>query len=105
MQAAEHGADFPMAQKLRETMTHDQLHDFSVGSEAGKPEHVGPTLLKGDRPDIISSNVQSFKNTGQSEFDATRAALRASAFSSGKPEGHPNRHKNLGKFLHPKKSK
>jgi hypothetical protein len=42
MQAAEHGANFPMAQKLRKSMTHQQLHDFSVGSEKGKPQHVAP---------------------------------------------------------------
>lgn len=40
MQAAEHGANFPMARKLRKTMTHQQLHDFAVGSEKGKPMHV-----------------------------------------------------------------
>ncbi len=40
MQAAEHGADFPMAEKLRESMSHSQLHDFAVGSEQGKPTHV-----------------------------------------------------------------
>ena len=40
MQAAEHGADFPMARKVRESMTHAQMHDFAVGSEKGKPEHV-----------------------------------------------------------------
>lgn len=39
-QAAEHGAQFPLAQKLRQTMTHQQLHDFAVGRETGKPEHV-----------------------------------------------------------------
>lgn len=42
MAAAEHGASFPMARKLRASMTHDQLHDFSVGSMARKPEHVKP---------------------------------------------------------------
>ena len=41
MQAAEHGADFPMARKVRSSMTHDQMHDFAVGSEAGKPQRVG----------------------------------------------------------------
>lgn len=40
MQAAEHGATFPMAKKLRASMTHEQLHDFAVGSEKGKPQHV-----------------------------------------------------------------
>jgi hypothetical protein len=41
MQAAEHGATFPMAQQVRASMTHQQLHDFSIGSMAGKPKHVG----------------------------------------------------------------
>lgn len=41
MAAAEHGADFPMAKKLRASMTHEQLHDFASGSEKGKPEHIG----------------------------------------------------------------
>lgn len=40
MQAAEHGAKFPMARKLRQSMTHSQLHDFSVGSQKNKPQHV-----------------------------------------------------------------
>lgn len=40
MQAAEHGANFAEARKLRASMTRQQLHDFAVGSEAGKPEHV-----------------------------------------------------------------
>jgi hypothetical protein len=39
-QAAEHGAQFPKAQKLRATLTHQQLHDFASGSEKGKPQHV-----------------------------------------------------------------
>jgi hypothetical protein len=42
-QAAEHGAMFPLAQKVRASMTHDQMHDFAVGSEAGKPMHVRKT--------------------------------------------------------------
>ena len=40
MQAAEHGATFPAAEKIRESMTHQQMHDFASGSEKGKPEHV-----------------------------------------------------------------
>lgn len=40
MAAAEHGAQFPMAQKLRSTMTLGQLHDFASGSMKGKPAHV-----------------------------------------------------------------
>lgn len=40
MQAAEHNAQFPMARKVRASMTMGQLHDFASGSEKGKPEHV-----------------------------------------------------------------
>jgi len=40
MRAAEHGASFPMAQKVRESMSLGQLHDFAKGSTKGKPEHV-----------------------------------------------------------------
>ena len=40
MAAAEHGATFPAAKRLRKTMTHAQLHDFAAGSLKGKPEHV-----------------------------------------------------------------
>lgn len=40
MGAAEHGADFPLAQKLRGSMSHSQLHDFAAGSMKGKPEKV-----------------------------------------------------------------
>ncbi len=40
MQAAEHGANFPMARKVRQSMTLGQMHDFAVGSEKGKPQHV-----------------------------------------------------------------
>ncbi len=38
--AAEHGADFPMARKLRSSMTLGQLSDFASGSMKGKPEHA-----------------------------------------------------------------
>jgi hypothetical protein len=61
MQAAEHGASFAEAVRLRSSMTHQQLHDFASGSEKGKPEHV--------------------KKAGR----------------------HP--HRNLGPYLHPKKSR
>ena len=47
MQAAEHGADFPKARKLRETMTPQQLHDFASGPEAGKPERAHPHRMAG----------------------------------------------------------
>ena len=46
MQAAEHGANFPMADKIRQSMTHQQMHDFAVGSEKGKPVHVAKHPLE-----------------------------------------------------------
>jgi hypothetical protein len=58
MAAAEHGADFPMARKVRASMSLSELHDFASGSTKGKPQHV---------------------------------------------KSHP--HKNLGKYLHPKKGR
>lgn len=38
--AAAHGASFPMARKLRSSMTVGQLADFASGPMKGKPEHV-----------------------------------------------------------------
>lgn len=41
MGAAEHGAQFPAAQKkIRSTMTQSQMHDFASGSMKGKPTHT-----------------------------------------------------------------
>lgn len=40
MQAAEHGAQFPAARKIRQSMTHQQMHDYASGSEQGKPQRV-----------------------------------------------------------------
>jgi len=40
MAAAEHGASFAEAVRLRSTMSHQQLHDFASGSMKGKPVHV-----------------------------------------------------------------
>jgi len=93
MQAAEHGADFPMAKKVQSSMSHDQMHDFAVGSEADKPVHV----LKGNRPDIMGINRKAFKAAGMSEADAMTSAIKTSK------KGHPDRAKNLKNFLHPKK--
>lgn len=89
MGAAEHGADFPMAKKLRGSMSHQQLHDFASGPETGKPEHV----VKGAGRDVVASNTQTFKNRGLNEHDSVAAAIGVSK----------GRHKNLGKFLHPRK--
>lgn len=40
MAAAEHGASFPLAKTVRQSMSIGQLHDFAVGSMKGKPAHV-----------------------------------------------------------------
>lgn len=116
MQAAEHGADFPMAEKLRKSMSHEQLHEFAVGSEANKPEHVAhhsppeayPTpLIKGMTNDIMHSNMQSLRSNGMSEADATAHAIRASKGFTNPMEPvkkvYRNQHLNLGKHLIPRK--
>ena len=40
MAAAEHGATFPLAKRLRKTMTHQQLHDFAATSTKALPAHT-----------------------------------------------------------------
>jgi len=57
MGAAEHGATFPMAKKLRESMSHSQLHDFAVGSEKHKPEHTHMSKDKKHHSPIKHSHV------------------------------------------------
>lgn len=42
MAAAMHGADFPMAKKVRASMTPKQMGEFASGSMAKKPAHVKP---------------------------------------------------------------
>lgn len=39
MAAALHGADFPMAQKLRASMSVKQLADYARGTDKGLPKH------------------------------------------------------------------
>jgi len=50
MGAAEHGANFPMARKLRQSMTHQQLHDFASGSMKSKPDHSGLRAAHASHP-------------------------------------------------------
>ena len=40
MAAAEHGADFPLARQIQESMSLAQMRDFSRGPMTGKPEHI-----------------------------------------------------------------
>ena len=41
MAAAEHGANFPMAKKIRKTMTHKQMHDFAATPEKSLMAKIG----------------------------------------------------------------
>jgi hypothetical protein len=47
MGAAEHGANFPAAKKVRESMTHEQMHDFASTKEKDLPEHMPDGKHKG----------------------------------------------------------
>ena len=38
--AAEHGADFPMARKMRQSMSISALHDFAKTKSKNLPKHV-----------------------------------------------------------------
>ena len=83
MAAAEHGATFPLAQKIRASMTHQQMHDFASGSMAGKPAHV--------KPPSYAERVRSTANP-----------VRVNPPRTGLSRGnHPVR--NLGRFAHPKR--
>jgi hypothetical protein len=53
-------------------------------------------MLKGSSPDIMGQNVRDMRKSGKSEIESTKMAMKKS---------HPNRHKNLGKFLHKKGAK
>jgi len=85
MQAAEHGADFPAARKIRGSMTHQQMHDFAVGSEKGKPEHVAKARTK--KPNAMSPLATHAAAYGTMEHAAV----------------HPG--KNLRGYIHPKRSR
>jgi hypothetical protein len=47
MGAASHGADFPLARKVRASMTHKQMHDYAVTKRSNLPRHVSPSRTKG----------------------------------------------------------
>jgi len=50
MAAAEHGADFPMAQKIRSSMSVGQMHDFAATSEKNLPSHVKKAPVRKSSP-------------------------------------------------------
>jgi hypothetical protein len=84
--AAEHGANFPMAQKLRSSMTLGQLHDFAATKTKALPAHVKPETPAKARMMTKPSAAPMSKNA---------------ATASSEP-AMPHPHRNLGKYLHQK---
>jgi hypothetical protein len=93
MQAAEHGADFPMAKKIRRSMTHQQMHDFAAGSEHGKPQHVAKGHVVGGSKNPMLQQAHERMEGRQTERSEHRTGKEVR-------EG-PHPHRNLGHFLHP----
>lgn len=60
------------------------MNPFAKGAKA-------PAMLNGSSHDIMKENMKTMKRAGKTELEATKAAI---------VKGHPNRHKNLGAFLH-----
>lgn len=95
MRAAEHGADFPMARKVRGSMSAGDLHDFASTKSAGLPEKVGQRTAPATTP-----------RTPPGASAAARVSTKAMAPGTrGGGAGLPHPHRNLGGFLHPKRGK
>ena len=58
MGAAEHGADFPMAKKVRKSMKPSALRDFAKTKEKGLPEKKGKKKHDGIRHKAESMRFQ-----------------------------------------------
>lgn len=87
MGAAEHGATFPLAEKIRATMSHQQMHDDAATTNAQIPP-----------PRSIRAHAAALP-TPRALRPMTIAAPHA---RQGKALMlHP--HANLGAWLHPKK--
>ena len=71
-------------------------------------------LLSGSSKEIISQNIREMRHAGHPEDQSIAAAYakagkarkkkRPAPSDGDEPAKHPNRHRNLGKFLHQKKS-
>lgn len=57
-------------------------------------------LLNGDAPEIISQNISELRQAGHPEDQSVAIAYSQAGKSKKK---NPHAHKNLGKFLHPRK--
>ena len=61
MAAAEHGATFPLARKLRRTMSHQQLHDFAATKRRGLPVRIPTKKRRGS----LAARVQALRGAGK----------------------------------------
>ena len=59
MAAAAHGADFPMAKKLRAAMTLAQLKDFAETKTKGLPYRKGKKARKPKNPYVAKTDLES----------------------------------------------
>jgi hypothetical protein len=66
MQAALHGADFPMAKKLRKSMSTKQLHEFTDHGPLSKADHVGDS----------GTRKRAYQAKGMSEHEATKRSIK-----------------------------
>ena len=66
MQAARHGANFPMAKKLRKSMSSSQLKEWTSHGPLSKAEHVGDS----------GSHKRALQAKGMSEHEATKRSMK-----------------------------
>lgn len=58
-------------------------------------------LLRGNSKEIIQSNIKELRKSGKPEDQSVAIAYSQARQKDATPAGkHPNRHKNLGAFLH-----
>lgn len=67
MGAAEHGAHFPAAEKIRASTTHRQMHEFATGPEKGKPEHAAKSAEKSHRMKLHGHALRHGHGGGRGE--------------------------------------
>ena len=66
MEAAKHGASFPMAKKLRKSMSSSQLEEFTSHGPLSKAEHVGDS----------GTRKRAYQSKGLSEHEATKRSIK-----------------------------
>ena len=66
MQAALHDASFPMAKKLRKSMSASKLHEFTDHGPLSKAEHVGDA----------GTHKRALQAKGMNEHEATKRSIK-----------------------------